>query len=84
MKYALLGSLMACVLLAGLCGAAAAAEKKFNHFSIDLPAKCSATEKESIVTVSCGQDYLFHWYFYKGGNRQYDAQAVCRKAVGQA
>jgi len=59
MKYALLGSLMACVLLAGLCGAAAAAEKKFNHFSIDLPAKCSATEKESIVTVSCGQDSFF-------------------------
>ena len=59
MKYALLGSLLACALLAGLCGSAAAAEKKFNHFSIDIPAKCTATEKEGIATISCGQESFF-------------------------
>ena len=59
MRYALLGSLMACVLLSGLCGVAVAAEKKFNHYSIDLPGKCTATEKEGIVTVTCGQDSFF-------------------------
>ena len=59
MKYALLGCMIACMLLLGLCGVAVAAEKKFNHYSIDLPAKCSATEKEGIVTVSCGQDSFF-------------------------
>ncbi|MTJ94174.1 MAG: hypothetical protein F8N36_15135 [Desulfovibrio sp.] len=59
MRDALLGSLMACVLLLGLCGVAVAAEKKFNHYSIDLPNKCTATEKEGIVTVSCGQDSFF-------------------------
>ncbi|WP_374289032.1 hypothetical protein [Desulfovibrio desulfuricans] len=59
MRYALLGSLMACVLLSGLCGVAVAAEKKFNHYSIDLPGKCTATEKDGIATVSCGQDSFF-------------------------
>lgn len=59
MKYALLGSLMACVLLAGLCGTAAAAEKQFGHYSMDLPSKCTATEKEGLVTVSCGQESFF-------------------------
>ena len=59
MKYALLGSLMACVLLAGLCGAAVAAEKKFNHFTMDVPSRCTATEKEGIATVSCGQGLFF-------------------------
>ena len=59
MKYALLGSLLACALLAGLCGSAAATEKKFNHFSIDIPAKCTATEKEGIATISCGQESFF-------------------------
>ena len=59
MKYALLGCMVACMLLLGLCGVAVAAEKKFNHFSIDLPNKCTATEKEGIATVSCGQDSFF-------------------------
>lgn len=59
MRYALSGSLLACVLLVTLCGAAAAAEKKFNHFSVDLTAKCAATEKDGIVTVTCGQDAFF-------------------------
>ena len=59
MKYALLGCMVACMLLLGLCGVAVAAEKKFNHYSIDLPSKCTATEKEGIATVSCGQDSFF-------------------------
>ena len=59
MKNALLGCLMACVLLSGLCGVAVAAEKKFNHYSIDLPGKCTATDKEGIVTISCGQESFF-------------------------
>ena len=66
MRYALLGSLMACVLLSGLCGVAVAAEKKFNHYSIDLPGKCTATEKEGIVTVTCGQDSFFSMVFSRG------------------
>ena len=59
MKYALLGCMVACMLLLGLCGVAVAAEKKFNHISMDLPSKCTATEKEGIATVSCGQDSFF-------------------------
>lgn len=59
MRYALLGSLMACVLLSGLCGVAVAAEKKFNHYSVDLPSKCTATEKDGIATVTCGQESFF-------------------------
>ena len=59
MKDALLGCMVACMLVLGLCGSAVAAEKKFNHYSIDLPNKCTALEKEGIVTVSCGQDSFF-------------------------
>ena len=33
MKYALLGCMIACMLLLSLCGVAVAAEKKFNHYS---------------------------------------------------
>ena len=59
MKYALLGCMVVCMLLLGLSGSAVAAEKKFNHYSMDLPNKCSALEKEGIVTVTCGQDSFF-------------------------
>ena len=59
MKDVLLGCVVACMLVLGLCGSAVAAEKKFNHYSIDLPNKCTALEKEGIVTVSCGQDSFF-------------------------
>ena len=59
MRYALLRLLMGCVILGCLSGQAAAAEKKFNHGSVDLPASCTAKEKDGIATVSCGQDSFF-------------------------
>ena len=82
MRYALLGSLMACVLLSGLCGVAVAAEKKFNHYSIDLPGKCTATEKEGICNGYVRAGFLFfHRNFFACRNGQSFCPAVCRKAV---
>lgn len=57
------------VLLVLFAGAslAAAAEKKFKDFTLDVPESCKAEEKDGILTISCHNNTFFALALRTGG-----------------
>ena len=53
-----------CLVLLALALPAQAKEAKFAHFSIDVPAGCTAQEKDGIVTVTASKEAFFSIALY--------------------